>query len=812
MQTLLQDVRGGIRFLWKNTGFTLVAVLTLALGIGANASLFSVVNGVLLNPLPYSQPEQITAIYTKTPTFGESSISYLNFLDWQKETRTFESIAAYRNDDFNLTGMGDAERLRGDMISATFFPLLGVKPVIGRTFTREEDRAGGDPVVVVSEGFWKRKFGSSQDILGKSININGKARSIIGVIPSSFRLNGMNDIYIPIGQWDDPTFRDRRVSMGTRGLGRLKPGFTLQQARADMDGIARNLETAYPEADAKSGITVISLKESVVGKIQPFLLVLLAAVGFVLLIACANVANLLLARATGRKREFAIRLALGASRGRVVRQLLTESVLLGIIGGGLGLLLATWGTQAILGVLPDALPRSGEIGIDVRVLLFTFSISVIAGVVFGLVPAFKMLQPDLQETLKEGGRGSSSKRNVAQSVFVVAEVALALVLLVGAGLMIRSLSALWNVNPGFDPHNVLTFSVALPPTLIANPAEIRPALREIHDGVKAIPGVVAVSIEGGGLPLMGDSELPFWREGQPAPANDSDMNWSLFYLVEEDHLKAMGIPLLRGRFISVQDDTHSPAVIVIDETFARKYFPNEDPIGKRINLGILGTQPEIVGIVGHIKHWGLDTDSTASIQAQLYQPFMQVPDKFMPLIASSVNVILRSQGDPLLLVGGIRSAISKINSQQVVYATQTMDEVVSDSLAARRFSMTLLGLFAALALVLSSIGIYGVISYLVGQRTQEIGIRVALGAQKNDVLRLVLSEGTRMALIGVAIGLAAAFALTRHMDKMLFGVSATDPLTFVGVAMVLLAVALLACYIPARRAMRVDPIVALRYE
>jgi predicted permease len=813
VQTLLQDIRGGIRFLWKNPGFTIVAILTLALGIGANTSLFSVVNGVLLNPLPYAQPDRITAIYTKTPTFARSSISYLNFLDWQKDNRAFESIAAYRGDDFNLTGMGDAERLRGDMISATFFPLLGVKPVIGRPFTQDEDRVGGAPVVLVSEGFWKRKFGSSQEILGKSINLNGKVRNIIGVIPSSFHLGRSNDVYVPIGQWDDSTFRDRRVSMGSHALGRLKPGFTIEQARSDMDGVARNLEAAYPEADAKSGVSVISLKESLVGDIQPFLLVLLAAVGFVLLIACANVANLLLARATGRTREFAIRLALGASRGRVVRQLLTESVLLGIIGGGLGLLLAAWGTQAILGVLPDALPRSREIGIDLRVLLFTFSISVLAGVVFGLVPAFKMLQPDLQETLKEGGRGSSTKRHRAQSVFVVAEVALALVLLVGAGLMIRSLSKLWSVNPGFNPHNVLTFSVALPPAVVAIPGGIRPALRAIQDGAMAIPGVEAVSIEGGGLPMTGDdSELPFWHEGQPAPANDADMNWALFYLVETDHLKAMGIPLIRGRFISPQDDINTPPVMVIDESFARKYFPNEDPIGKRLNLGILGTQAEIVGIAGHVKHWGLDDDATSPLQAQMYIPFMQIPDKFLPLVASGVNVVLRSQGDPLFLVSEIRAAMNKINSQQVMYGTQTMDEVISDSLAARRFSMTLLGLFAALALVLSSIGIYGVISYLVGQRTQEIGIRIALGAQRTDVLRLVVSEGAKMAAIGVTIGLVAAFALTRQMDKMLFGVSATDPLTFAGVAVVLLAVALLACYIPARRAMRVDPMVALRYE
>ncbi len=812
MQTLLQDIRGGIRFLWKNPGFTAVAVLTLSLGVGANTSLFSVVNGVLLNPLPYPQPEQLTAIYQKTPTFEHSSIAYLNFLDWQKDNRTFESIAAYRNDDFNLSGMGEAERLRGDMISASFFPLLGVKPVIGRTFTLEEDRVGGDPVVVVSEGFWKREFGSSPEILGRILTLNGTARTIVGVIPSSFHLDRNNDVYIPIGQWADPTFRDRRVSMGMFGIGRLKPDVTIEQARADMDGIARNLEAAYPEADAKVGITLISLKKDMVGDIQPFLLVLLGAVGFVLLIACANVANLLLARATGRTREFAIRLALGASRWRVIRQLLTESVLLGILGGGLGLILAAWGTQAILNVLPEALPRSQEIGVDTRVLLFTLAVSVLAGIVFGLAPALKTLQSDLQETLKEGGRGSSGARHRAQRIFVVVEMALALVLLVGAGLMIRSLSMLWSVNPGFNPHNVLTFNVALPPTLVASPTGIRPALRAIHDGVKAIPGIEAASIEGGSLPMMGDSELPFWREGQPKPASDGDMSWALMYLVEADHLKAMGIPLLRGRFISAQDDIHTPPVIAIDESLARKYFPNEDPIGKRVNLGIVGTQPEIVGIVGHVRHWGLDTDASNAIQAQMYIPFMQIPDQFMPLVATSVQVALRSEGAPLSLVGGIRNAMSQINSQQVVYGVETMDDAISDSLAARRFSMILLGLFAALALLLSSVGIYGVIAYLVGQRTQEIGIRMALGAQQEDVLRMVLGEGATMAIAGIAIGLAAAYGLTREMTKMLYGVSATDPLTFAGVSVLLVGVALLACYIPARRATRVDPMVALRYE
>lgn len=812
MQTLLQDIRGGIRFLWKNPGFTFVAVLTLALGIGANTSLFSVVNGVLLNPLPYPQPERIAALFQKTPDFEQDSVAFLNFLDWQKQNRTFQSMAAYRDDDFNLSGLGEAERLRGDMVSADFFPLLGVEPAIGRTFTAEEDRVGGDPVVLISEGLWKRKFGSSKDILGKTIVLNGRARSIIGVVPANFYLMRHTEAYVPIGQWDDSTFRNRRVSMGTHVLGRLKPGTTMEQARADMASVSRNLEAAYPEADAKVGVTVMSLKKSIVGDIESFLIVLLGAVVFVLLIACSNVANLLLARATGRTREFAIRLALGASRGRIVRQLLTESILMGVIGGALGLLLAAWGTQAIIAVLPDALPRSQEIGIDARVLVFTLLISVLSGIVFGLAPAFKTLKSDLQETLKEGGRGTSGTRHIAQRVFVVAEVALALVLLVGAGLMIRSLSLLWRVNLGFNPHNMLTFNLALPPALTANPASIRPALREVHQGLMAIPGVEAVSLNGGGLPLMGDSEIPFWREGQPKPASDGDMSQALFYVVEPDHLKAVGAPLLRGRFISPQDDTRSPAVVAVDDSFARKYFPNEDPIGKRINLAILGSQPEIVGVVGHVKHWGLGTDTPNAIQAELYIPLMQVPDQFMPLLITSVGVALRTKGAPEAMVGPLRAAINKINSQQVMYGAEPMDDVVSDSLAARRFSMTLLGLFAGLALVLSAIGIYGVIAYLVGQRTQEIGIRIALGAQRRDVLQLVIGEGVRMATIGVAIGLVVAFVLTRHMNQMLYGVTATDPATFAGVAAMLFGVALLACYIPARRAMRVDPIVALRYE
>lgn len=813
MNTLLQDIRYGIRNLLKTPGFTAVAILTLALGIGANSALFSVVNGVLLNPLPYPEPDKLISVYAKTSSFGNSSITYLNFLDWRKNNHSFSSISARRNDDLFLTGVGEGERLRGVMISADFFTVMGVNPIAGRTFRPEEDQVGAAPVALIGAGLWARKFGSDPNIVGKAITLNGKSYAVVGVIPASFLLYQIPvDVYVPIGQWNDPTFRDRKVSMGTRAFARLKPGITLQQAQADLDVVARNLAAEYPEADKGMGIALVPLKEDMVGDIQPILLMLLGAVGFVLLIACANVANLLLARSTGRTREFAIRSALGAGRARVIRQLLTESVLLAIAGGGLGLLIAYSGTKAVLRTLPQALPRAHEVGLDFRVVLFTLGISLLVGTLFGLAPALKLSRSGVAETLKEGGRGSSGARHKAQSTFVAIELALALVLLVGAGLMIRSLTALWNVNPGFNPHNVLTFNTTLPPGLAANPQGLRAVLHQIHGVLAAIPGVQAISMQGGSLPMQGDSELPFWKEGQAKPATQDDMTQALFYLVEPEYLKAMGTPLLRGRFFTEQENEHAAPVVVIDEVFARKYFPNEDPIGKRINLAILDSQPEIIGVAGHVKHWGLDSDATAAIQAQMYLPFMQIPDRLMPLVAVSIGLVARTQGPPGDEANVIRTTMTKINSNEIVYGVQTMDEVVAGSLADRRFSMILLGVFALLALVLSSIGIYGVISYLVGQRTHEIGIRMALGAQRGDVLKLVLGQGMRMALVGVAIGLAAAIALTRLMSKMLFSVSATDPITLIGVSLLLTFVALFACYIPARRAMRTDPIIALRYE
>jgi predicted permease len=811
--TLLQDLRYGIRMLAKAPGFAAIAILTLALGIGANTALFSVVNGVLLNPLAYPQSGQLVALYGKTAGFEHAPINYLNFLDWQRDTQTFSSMAIYRNQDYNFIGTGEAERLSGYMVSADFFSTLGTMPVLGRSFRADDDHTGAAPVVILGGGFWKRKFGASLEIIGKPMLLNGTTYTIVGVIPAGFTFYGRNrDVYTPIGQWTDTNFRDRRVDVSSHGVGRLKAGVTLAQAKADMDGIAQNLAVAYPEADKAVGITLVSMKEDIVGNVQPFLIVLLAAVGFLLLIACANVANLLLARSMGRSREFAIRAAMGASQGRVIRQLLSESILLAGLGGALGLLLAVWGTKAVLGTLPGALPRASEVSLDARVLLFAMALSLFAGIVFGLAPALKTSRVNLEEILKESGRGSSGARHGLQGVFVAVEVAMALVLLVGAGLMVRSLAALWRVDPGFNPSHAITFTLSLPADPGTSSAETRARLRHFDDKMHDIPGVQAVSVTLGSRPMIHNSSEPFWIEGQPKPANLPEMHQAMFYLAEAGFQQAMGVTLERGRFITPQDDEHAPVVIVIDDVFARSYFPQENPIGKRINLAGFGVQAEIVGVVGHVKQWGLDADAKSAIEAQFDYPFMQLPEKLMPLAANAVAVVLRTEGDPTAVMSSVRRAVAEIDSREVVYNVQTMNEVVSNSFAARRLSMMLLGVFAALALALACVGIYGVISYLVGQRTHEIGVRMALGAQRRDVLRLVIGHGTRMALIGVAIGIAAALGLTRLMANQLFGVSAHDPLTFAGVGMLLVIVAVAACYVPARRAMRVDPMIALRHE
>ena len=813
MNSLLGDLRYAVRLLIQSPAFTLIAALTLALGIGANTALFSVVNGVLLNPLAYPHSDRLVVVYARIAGLDSAPIEYPNFLDWQRDSRSFASLAAYRNEDYTFVGNGEGERLSGYMISASFFDTLGTVPVLGRTFRVDDDQIGAAPVVVLSGGFWKRKFGSSPDVIGKPITLNGTAYTIVGVIPDTFTFYGnMRDVYTPIGQWNDPSFRDRRISVGTHAFGRLKPGVAVAQAQAEMNEVARNLAIAFPEADAGHNIKLVSMKEDLVGNVQPLLIVLLSAVGFLVLIACANVANLLLARSVARSREFAIRSALGASHARIIYQLLTESILLSAVGGALGLLLAYCGTKTLLNALPAALPRSSEVSLDSRVLLFTTALSLAAGVIFGVAPAWKATRINLQEVMKQSGRGSSGFRHRLQGTFVAAEIALSLVLLVGAGLMARTVQALWRVNPGFNPSHAITFTLATPATSDTTSAETRARLRNFDNRVRSVPGVQAVSVTLGSRPMIHDSALPFWIQGQPKPAHNSDMPAATFFLVEAGFREAMGITLRRGRFVTDQDDENTPVVIDIDDNFERMYFPGTDAIGKHVNLTEFNVQAEIVGVVAHVKQYALDADPPGAIQAQFFYPFMQIPEKVMPLVAKSVAVVLRTRGDPTSIMGQVRETVREIDPRDVIYNVQTMDDVVATSYAARRLTMLLLTGFAALAMILATVGIYGVVSYLVGQRTQEIGIRMALGAQRRDILLLVLGEGTKMASLGAVIGTAASLLLTRLMTRQLFGVSAHDPLTYASVAFVLMTVAIAACFLPARRAVRTDPMQSLRWE
>jgi predicted permease len=824
LDEFLQDLRFAVRTLRKSPGFTAIAILTLALGIGANTSLFSVVNAVLLNPVPYPHPEQLVMVHESKPNFRTGSISYPNFRDWQHDNHSFSSMAISRGTSFTLTGLGDAEELRAQFISSDFFSLLSVQPVIGRFFAPGEDEIGAPPIVLVSANFWHRKLSGSTDVIGKTLNLDGKAYTIVGVAPANFdifqRVATPTDIYAPIGQWTNPFLNKREAGLGIHGIARLKPGVTLEQATADMQTVTDNLSQAYPAADKGIGATLVDFRKEMLGDVSRFLLVLLGAVGFVLLIACANVANLLLARSTGRSREFAIRVAVGAGRGRLARQLLTESLLLALSGGTFGLLIAQLGTHSALQVLPVQLPRAASIGIDGRVLFFTAAISLLAGILFGIVPALRISHPRLHDTLKEGGRGGSGSRNRAQSVFVVAEMAMALVLLVGAGLMVRSLVVLWRMNPGFDPANIVTFGLALPPSMLgANAETIRSHIRDLDRRFAATPGVEAASQSWSAFPLSTDDEQLFWIDGDPKPASENDMKWSLSYVVQPDYINVLKIPLKSGRFFSDHDDERSPAVAVVDEEFARKYFPGQDPIGKRVHMAHFdmhgnGTMFEIVGVVGHVNQWGLDSDLKEELRAQIYFSCAQMPDDYIVGVPGGGGTFLavRSAVPLEQLVDALRRTSREINSDQAIYGVQTMDSVIIASLAARRFSMILLASFAGLALLLSSIGIYGVISYVVGQKTREIGLRMALGASRSAVLRMILSQGGKLAALGVILGLGASFALTRLMSAMLFGVSASDPFTFIAVAALLTAVALAACYIPARRAMQVDPMVALRHE
>ncbi|HEY5927380.1 MAG TPA: ABC transporter permease [Kofleriaceae bacterium] len=816
------DVRYGVRVLRKAPAFTVVAVLTLALGIGANTAMFSLVNTVLLHPLPYAEADQLVRVHARTDAFPRGSISYPNFLDWQAMNHSFSALAVSRGGAFTLTGSGSAERVAADLVSADYFTVLGVQPIVGRAFAAGEDRPGAEPIVIIGERLWKRKLGAATSVVGTSVVLDGKSYRVLGVVPAGSDLRAVSggnapDLYVPIGQVNAPALERRSAGLGIHGIARLKPGVTIAQARADMAAVTKSLAGTYPDINKGRGATLVPLRESVVGNVRPYVYLLFGAVGLVLLISCVNVANLLLARAAGRSRELGIRLALGASFGRLVRQLLTESLLLAVAGGALGLLLAWWCTGTLFDVLPRGLPRVDQIALDARVLGFTAVVAVLAGVLAGLAPALKVARPNLHDSLKEGGRGPSTTRHRTQAAFVVLQVAMALVLLVSAGLLVRTLVRLSSADPGFEPDGMVSFGMSLSPALAnADPATVRAELRRVDSALAAVPGVEAASRVWGAVPIEADDQGSFWRDGWPAPQGQQQMALALKFIVGPDHLTTMRTRLLRGRFLSARDDEHAPRVVVIDEVFAQTHFPGEDPIGKRLHIDDFEYEPaEIVGVVAHVKQWGLDRDERTSIRSQLYEAFQQLPDAAITRAPAGMFVLVRARtgaSGVASLTTSLRTAVQALGAENVMYRVRSIDTIIASYQATRRFAMYVLAAFAALALLLSCVGIYGVVSYVVAQRTNEIGIRMALGAQAADIMRLVLRQGMKLALAGVVLGLAIAVAVTPLLEDFVYGVPAIDPVTFVAVACGVTLVALLAIVLPARRAMRMDPMQALRAE
>jgi putative ABC transport system permease protein len=821
MQKIWQDLRYGARMLLKNPGITFVVILALALGIGANTAIFSVVDAVLLRPLPYDQSDQLVFLNETSKSMDEISISYPNFIDWRNQNHVFEKIGVVNYSSYNLTGRGEAERIVTAQASADMFAALRVNPALGRLFTNDEDKPGGTPVVLLSYPLWQRRFGGQANILNQPLTLNGKSYTVIGIMPDDFQFPSRVEIWVPVGQLSgEASWQQRGNHPGLYGVARLKPGVTFAQAKAEMDLIGANLERQYPEAIAGNGIGMRPLLEVFVGDARRPLWVLFAAVAFVLLIACANIANLLLARAQSRQKEMAIRSAMGAGRWRIVRQLLTESVLLALIGGTLGMLIAQWGIKLILYISPDAIPRSREIALDWRVLAFTVGLSVLTGIVFGIVPALQAGIVDVNETLKETGRGTSG-RHWLRSSLVVVEVATTLVLLIGAGLMIRSFYRLQKVNPGFSYDHLTSFTVALPRKKYADNEQREQFYNRLFENLRSLPGVESTAAASG-LPLGNNGwQTSFTVDGRPLPPREQTPLMEAC-LVTPDYFRAMNIPLIRGRYFDEHDDRSFLAgkdlskldedqramaglnAIIIDEEFARRFWPNEDPVGKRIRQGTRPDAPllTVLGVVGRVKMEGLSQDSK---RVQGYFPFAQIP-------RGNMTVILKAAGDPNQLIAAIRQQVKAIDPDQPIYNIRTMDQIRAESVAPERLNLTLLSIFAGIALVLAIVGIYGVMSYSVTQRTHEIGIRMAIGAQPRDVFRMVIGQGMMLALIGVAFGLVGAFALTRLMTTMLFGVEPTDPATFAAIAVLLTGVALVSCYVPGRRATKVDPVVSLRYE
>jgi predicted permease len=813
MDTLVQDLRYSVRMLAKAPGFTAIAVLTLALGVGANTAMFNVIEGVVFAPLPYFQPDRLVMVWESNPRFPRVWVSYPNFLDWQRTARSFRQMAAFMERGVDLTGPGTAEHLNGKEISSGFFSTLGVELTLGREFSPEEDRHGETPAVIISNRLWRNRFGGSPQALGKAVIMDGVDYTIVGVTPLGFRLEGDADIYTPLGRGDPIVLNNRGSHEGIFSLARLEPGFTISQGQAEMNTIQNGLDRLYPDANRDLGVYIEPLKQVIVGDVGGTLLLLWGAVGLVLLIACANVASLLLARSTARAREFAVRSALGANRTRLVRQLLTESVLLSLAGAGLGLLIAMLGLRSVLAVVPGILPRSENIGVNAPVLLFTLAVSIAAGILFGLVPALKSCSADLQASLKEGGRGSTSVHNSAQNGLLIVQMALTLVLLVGAGLLFQTIRHLWDVNPGFDTQHVITFKVGVSHSLTKTASSKRIAYQQLIERIRKIPGVQAAEFTGA-VPLSGQGgTMPFWI-GAQKPASLQGAPRVEMSLTGPDYLRTMEIPLLRGRFFTPEDTTKSPCVMVIDSVFVRMYFPDSDPLGQTLSAGFSPVGPcRIVGVVGHIKQGALD--DSRYIQNQAYFPLDQDPDQWVADNYGYLTVMVRTPLDTATVMPELKAAVYGAGSGQPVYNVQTMQEFVSQSMSSQRFPMILLGAFAGLALLLASIGIYGVISYSVAQRVHEIGIRMALGAESSTVFRMVIGQGLRLALIGSAFGAVAALVLARLLSSfshLLYGVGASDPVTFVAVSSALAGVAVLACYVPARRAMRVDPMVALRFE
>jgi putative ABC transport system permease protein len=813
METIWQDIRYGARMLLKAPSVSIVATIALALGIGANTAIFSVVNAVLLRPLPFANSEQLMNVWETDSSRGykRGAASYPNFADWREQNHVFERMATYHDNDFIMTGRGEPARLQGAVVNADLFPLLGVAPVIGRGFLPDEDKPGeGGRVVVLSQGLFQRRFNSDPNIVSQSLVLDGKNYTIIGVMPSAFQFPVQNE---PVELWTTVAvdregkepLTDERGAHYMSVIARLKPGVSKEQAQAEMTSISARLEQQYPDKDLHKSSRVEPTLEALVGDIRPALLVLLGAVGCVLLIACANVANLLLARAMTRHKEMAIRSALGASRMRVVRQLLTESVLLSLAGGALGLVLAVWWSDLLVALGKENIPRALQVGLDWRVLGFTLLVSVLTGIVFGLVPAIHSSKTELTESLKEGGRGSGegARRNRIRGVLVVSELAIAVVLLVGAGLLIQSLWRLRQVSPGFESQSLLTFVVGIPE--VKYPTEKQAQF--YHDQVarvESLPGVRSASAVIP-LPLSGDSfSISFETEGRPvAKGNQPSAD---FFAIGDGYFKTLGVSMLKGRDFNERDNKQAPGVIIVNQAFARKFFPNEDPVGKRIKPGISTdtdkpAMREIVGMVSDVRNRNLSSE----LRPGYFVPAAQIP-------FNQMTMVVRTTSDPHSLITAVQNEVHSMDKELPIFNVKTMDEYIAVTVAAPRFNATLLVIFAAVALVLTIVGLYGVMSYSVAQRTNEIGIRMALGAQTRDVLRLIVSQGFKLVLLGLAIGLAGAFALMRVIASLLFGVSTKDPLTFAAVAVVLAFVALLACYIPARRATRLDPLRALRYE